>query len=265
MAKYFIDTEFIEDFTHPWIGKSRHYIDLISIGIVAEDGREFYGVSKEFDIDYVWNKFQWKHVEQQVPNKVKEYWLRDNVLMPIYNELAGKDLSIEYPDAHELRRLIRKYGKSNKQIAQDIEAFCSAKKGNLQWAYPFKSKVNWIADKIGEIIVRSDPEFYGYYSDYDWVLFCSLYGRMLDLPKGFPMYCNDLKQALEDKNHELRNREPIGDLEKCDFHSITVEFKTQANYHQYQGHNNYPKQTNSHNSLADAKWNKQLYDFLKTI
>jgi len=38
--KYFFDTEFIE---YPCT------IDLISIGIVAEDGREFYAVSSEFD------------------------------------------------------------------------------------------------------------------------------------------------------------------------------------------------------------------------
>lgn len=39
-ARYFYDCEFIED------GRT---IDLISIGIVAEDGREFYAVSTEFD------------------------------------------------------------------------------------------------------------------------------------------------------------------------------------------------------------------------
>ncbi len=38
--RYFYDTEFIED------GRT---IDLVSIGIVAEDGREFYAVSAEFD------------------------------------------------------------------------------------------------------------------------------------------------------------------------------------------------------------------------
>ena len=37
--KFFYDTEFIED------GKT---IDLISIAIVAEDGREYYAISKEF-------------------------------------------------------------------------------------------------------------------------------------------------------------------------------------------------------------------------
>ena len=38
--QYFYDTEFIDNGRH---------IDLISIGIVAADGREFYSVSTEFD------------------------------------------------------------------------------------------------------------------------------------------------------------------------------------------------------------------------
>ena len=29
--------------------------------------------------------------------------------------------------------------------------------------------------------------------------------------------------------------------------------------------NNYPKQTNEHNALADARWNKELYKFLQTL
>lgn len=40
-------------------------------------------------------------------------------------------------------------------------------------------------------------EFYGYYSAYDWVLFCQLWGRMIDLPKSFPHYCTDIKQFAE--------------------------------------------------------------------
>ena len=40
--RYFYDCEFIED---------SHTIDLVSIGMVAEDGREFYAVSTEFNPD----------------------------------------------------------------------------------------------------------------------------------------------------------------------------------------------------------------------
>ncbi|HXO12259.1 MAG TPA: hypothetical protein VN871_07835, partial [Mycobacterium sp.] len=38
--RYFYDTEFIDD---------GYNIELISIGIVAEDGREYYAVSTEFN------------------------------------------------------------------------------------------------------------------------------------------------------------------------------------------------------------------------
>ncbi len=40
--RYFYDCEFIED------GRT---IELVSIGVVCEDGREFYAVSTEFDPD----------------------------------------------------------------------------------------------------------------------------------------------------------------------------------------------------------------------
>lgn len=50
--RYFFDTEFDED------GKT---IEMISIGIVAEDGREYYAVSNEFDP---------AHCNQWVRNKV---------------------------------------------------------------------------------------------------------------------------------------------------------------------------------------------------
>lgn len=56
--KFFYDTEFLED------GKT---IDLISIGIVAEDGREFYAVSSEFDTRRV----------------AKHNWLMSNVMNSI--------------------------------------------------------------------------------------------------------------------------------------------------------------------------------------
>ena len=62
---------------------------------------------------------------------------------------------------------------------------------------------------------------------------------MIDLPSGFPMYTIDLKQTLVEKQESLKQ-------------TIT-DFKT------------YPKQTNEHSSIHDARWNKQLYEFLNTL
>src|SRR6185312_9353369 len=93
--RYFIDTEFIEGFHKPLFGKKRHFIDLISIGIVCKDGREFYAISKDFDLKSVWNKYDLKRVDVSGDVKniypegyymKKVYWLREKVLKPIFDE-----------------------------------------------------------------------------------------------------------------------------------------------------------------------------------
>lgn len=45
-----------------------------------------------------------------------------------------------------------------------------------------------------------EAQICGYYCDYDWVAFCWLFGSMIDLPKGLPMFCWDLKQFLDEYN-----------------------------------------------------------------
>lgn len=41
------------------------------------------------------------------------------------------------------------------------------------------------------------PEIWGYYADYDWVLFCWLFGTMCELPSHFPHFCMDIKQDMK--------------------------------------------------------------------
>jgi len=79
--------------------------------------------------------------------------------------------------------------------------------------------------------VEPAREIWGYYADYDWVVIAQMYGTMMGLPDCFPRYCLDLKQLsmlLGDPKH--------------------------------------PKQTKGeHNALEDARWNRELYDFLRTV
>lgn len=75
MPKFFYDTEFIED------GVT---IDLVSIGVVAEDGREFYRVSTGFDANKA-GKWVREHVLGQLPPPSSPLWvsrsrLRDELL-----------------------------------------------------------------------------------------------------------------------------------------------------------------------------------------
>ena len=81
----------------------------------------------------------------------------------------------------------------------------------------------WIAREVNGAL-----HFWGYYCAYDWVVFCQIFGRMIDLPEQFPKYCMDLKQAgIMLGNPEL------------------------------------PKQAESeHNALHDARWNKKVWKFL---
>ena len=252
--KYFLDTEFLEGTQKKWFGQTKPTIDLISIGIVCENGREYYAISKDFNLKEAWNRFQRKEQtmfeKQNAFKGKKEYWIRDNVLKSIYTELEKKEidnykgftdpiydleLSFNYSC---LKRLIKKYGKSNKQIAEDIKDFVFKGQGQ-------------------KIRFDNSIQFYGYYSDYDWVVFCWLFGKMNDLPKGFPMYCIDLKQVLDEK--ALRwcgNIQQKSSIFCDDFESKLNSIKSCKDY---------PKQTNEHNALADAKWNFELYKFLKTL
>jgi hypothetical protein len=62
--RYFYDSEFIEDGI---------VIELISIGIVAEDGREYYAVSTEFDPDRAgpWVR---RNVLPKLPPRTSDRW-----------------------------------------------------------------------------------------------------------------------------------------------------------------------------------------------
>lgn len=116
--RIFFDTEFIED------GKT---IDLLSIGMIREDGRRFYAENSEAD------------------RSRASDWVRENV----------------FPFLKGGRALM-----ARREIAKHIREFAGYA-----------------------------PEFWAYYADYDWVALCQLYGTMMDLPEGWPMFCMDVKQA----------------------------------------------------------------------
>ena len=149
--KIWFDTEFIED------GKT---INLISIGIVCEDGISYYAENAECKLE------------------MASPWVRENV----FPSLQGGGIP---------RRV----------IANEIRR-----------------------------IVGDKPEFWAYYADYDWVALCQLYGTMMDLPKGWPMYCKDIKQLADSIGNPLL-----------------------------------PENKREHNALGDALWARSAWDFLMNI
>lgn len=233
--KYFIDTEFIEGkqqrkFLGIPLGKTKPTIDLISIGIVAEDGREYYAISKDFNLEEAWNRHDLKIVGKrdggEIPIYEKQYWLRENVLRPIFNEYYPSRFANlhHYPEfTFENMKKVISYGKTNKEIARDIIEFIAPTNER------FDGQAGWYS--VETYLKSNKPKFYGYYADYDWVVFAWLFGLMKDLPKGFPYYCIDLKQTLDE-----RGNPDISHL----------------------------KQGTEHNALADARYHKRIYEFLNT-
>ena len=154
--RIFFDTEFIE---YP------NTIDLISIGMVRQDGKELYMISSEFDA-----------------SKADE-WVVENVL---------------------------------NQIGEDEPRHTMAE----------------IKNAVREFVGDHDKlQFWANHSGFDWVVFCWIFGAMVDLPEGYPTYCNDIKQL------EVQLGEP--------------ELPPQAE--------------GRHNALEDAKYNAEIYKFLMDI
>lgn len=239
---YYLDTEFNEDFYTPLFGRRRHFIDLISIALIAEDGRRYYAVSKDFDLKAAWNKHDlWLGEMGDAP--VKEYWLRENVLRPLHTELysrlsgfARDQMSyLQNFTYKNLKSLIHMYGKTNDQIAAEIEGFTAGLWECTLRQPQFFMPLNSSAEIQAEIIEkhRKDPPiFYAYYADYDWVLFCSLFGKMIDLPKGYPMYCRDLQQMIDETN-------------------LPSDWKSQISHN-----------VNVHLAISDAEWNQKVHKYL---
>lgn len=148
--KYFLDTKFIED------GKT---IDLVSLALVAEDGRTLYHQNADA-------KFQ---------------CASDWVIRNVFIHLEHFNLGLGGP---------RSCRESN-SISGD--ARCSLPGCPWQRHHSIRDRVLEFCDqeKFGK------PEFWGYYADYDWVVFCQLFGPMIALPKGYPMFCRDLKQLCD--------------------------------------------------------------------
>lgn len=175
--RYFFDTEFIED------GKT---IDLISIGIVCEDGREFYAISSEYSY------------------KKASEWVKQNVILPAYLHNCNGI----HREHNKVESFHKNRGKKNIDIRKDIENF------------------------IGNDLT---PEIYAYYADYDWVVFCQLFGTMMDLPRGYPYFCMDLKQMMIERG-------------------LSDDWKKE----------HCPESKDEHHALDDARWNKNLYSQLIT-
>lgn len=139
-------------------------IQLISIGIIDEFGKhKYYAISSEFD-----------------PETASD-WVKENVIAKLEPEDVVPRKTIE-------------------EIKKEVIAYLEYT--NYMKFFEEENKfMKIVGDKEEEReyieLPDKDIKFWAYYADYDWVVFCWIFGTMMDLPKGMPMYCRDLKQEVD--------------------------------------------------------------------
>ena len=183
---YWLDTEFLDD------GKT---IDLISIGIVAEDGRELYACNLDARLDLA----------------AKNSWMRENVLAKL-----------------------PPFGDKLWMHAQGTWQYPGIREAVLSFMFDARHMSDLLEPgrPLGPPLDGKKPKIWGYYSSYDWVVFCQLFGPMVDLPKQLPKRCGDLRQLADDFGNPKFAK---------------------------------PDGAEAHNALTDARWNRDFYEFLMEL
>ena len=168
-------------------------VDLISIGMKRQDGAEYYAVAAD----------GWS------PDTCNDF-VREHVL----------------PQLGDSPRVTRA------QIAADIIQFVEETRPDLATESARRRRALGgtlpTTAGVGRTYFAAPPEWWGYYVAYDHVLLSQLFGRMIDLPKGWPFFSRDIIQLCK-----------------------------------HLGNPELPKQgPGEHNALADARHNKVMHEYL---
>jgi hypothetical protein len=130
---------------------------------------------------------------------MKHPWLRNNVLnsLPLtFGSGNGWEWNFEHPD--------HKFVRSRDETRNELRKF---------------------------LLDTPNLELWSWFGAYDHVVLAQIFGTMMDLPNGIPMWTNDLRQEL----HRL-------------------------------GNPRYPEQLEgAHNALEDAKWHMTLGKYLESL
>lgn len=178
VVRFWYDWEFIDDGTT---------IEPISVGIVADDGTEYYAIIKNLD------------TMTRAANH-GDGWLAANVLCHLPLVLwtpGGPDLRVEWEHGHPDMAHV----KPRDVIATEVKDFL------LRPGYAVRG-----------------VELWAWFAAYDHVALAQLFGTMVELPSGIPMFTHELRQRWEE----------VGCPEK-------------------------PAQHSAHKAITDAHWDRALW------
>jgi hypothetical protein len=165
--KYWYDCEFLED------GRT---IDLISIGIVAEDDRELYLVNEKAGRGKLYNRIR------QHP------WLMSNVVPHL--PLAGKANS----------PLVIAFMEVAGAFTLDPDSLAVVSLDHIRKAVRDFIQPKRIWDDDPEHPVEIKPvELWAWCGAYDHVVLMQLFGPMIKKPEWFPSYTHDFQHLLDER------------------------------------------------------------------
>lgn len=157
MTRYWLDTEFID---------TGSVIELISIGILSEDGREYYAQSSGFDAGHA------------------DPWIWENVF-PHLTMCHGNSSYQATNIAESL--VVHNHGKCDLSIVHNMPDEC-----------PWRSRLE-MRDEVYQFIHAGGDksELIGWCAAYDFVALCQLFGTMMALPATWPHYIKDIQSILD--------------------------------------------------------------------
>jgi hypothetical protein len=133
-------------------------IEPISVGMVADDGRTYYAVNARLAARG-WKGWRFRR-------RVRRHkWLMENVIP-----------NLPQPHGDGILHMPRKW--------------------LFNYLDPAVKPLDRIADEVMDFIRASGPDvqLWANYGSYDHVCLAQLWGRMIDLPEGVPMFTNDIQQ-----------------------------------------------------------------------
>jgi hypothetical protein len=207
--KYFVSTHSICKKTTLLCWEHETYA-LISIGIVAEDGREYYAISNEPNYSNIW------HSDEMVNGKLMWsviYNLVNNDHFGIYRSLDSKKM---------LKNIIDLYGKPNARIANEVKEFLKGRQG---------------------VVYDDTPiEIYGYLNYTDNKAFSTISKHKIIDIISYKLYKN--AEKLKEDKHVRTIEQGISMIKSSNF---------------------FPDQlrANRFNALADAKWIRDVFNYLR--
>lgn len=177
--KYYLQCKLFDGQNKYLLRPNQHIIQMISIGIVCEDGRSYYALSKDFN-------------SRKAPQDVLE-----NVIVPVCNEFIAQAPAKTQDTISYIVKKKSVYmgvvavqvhcGKDASTMAKEIADFLTYRHITVQ------------DPEVGPKTIDGNGkplEIWGYGCEFDWVAICGLFGGLRKIPEQFPHFPLDLAQLI---------------------------------------------------------------------